>query len=89
MVLFSNYTKRTIKTKEGSKATDAKYRAEGSGERCIFTDERPAYVAKNRWGLPHEIYVGQDKTWRPFHEALNKASEGKYALPTNLQPVKE
>jgi hypothetical protein len=84
MVLFANYRKRTIKTKDGGKSGQDKFRAEGAGERCLYTDERPAYVAKNHWSLPHEIFVGQDKTWRPFHEALNQATGGKYALPSTL-----
>jgi len=82
MVLFANYKRRMVKVKEGGKGPD-KQRAEGTGERCLYTDERPAYLAKNRWGLPHEIYIGQDKTWAGFHQALNQATGGKYAVTAN------
>lgn len=84
MVLFANYKSRTIKTKDGGTKGESKYRAEGSGERVLYTDERPAYLAKNRWGLPHEIYIGQDKTWAAFHQALSQATGGRYALPAHL-----
>jgi hypothetical protein len=86
MVLFANYRKRTIKTKDGGPKGDSKFRAEGTGERCLYTEERPAYLAKNRWGLPHEIYLGQDKTWAAFHQALNQSTGGRYQLPSKLNP---
>lgn len=85
MVLFANYRRRTVKTKDGGAKGQDKFRAEGSGERCLYTDERPAYLAKNRWGLPHEILVGQDKTWGAFHQVLNAATGGRYPLPTTMQ----
>lgn len=84
MVLFANYKRRLIKTKDGGKSGQDKHRAEGTGERVIFTDERPAYVAKNRWSLPHEIHIGQDKTWGAFHHALNVATNGKYPIPETI-----
>ena len=82
MVLFMNYRFRTIKTKDGGKSGADKFRGEGAGERVIYTEERPAYLAKNRWSLQPEILIGQDKTWAPFHKALNTATNGRYALPT-------
>lgn len=81
MVLFTNYRFRTIKTKDGGKSGQDKFRGDGSGERMIYTEERPAYLAKNRWSLPPEIYIGQDQTWSAFHKALNTATNGRYALP--------
>lgn len=84
MVLFANYRRQSIKTKDGGTKGDDKFRAVGTGERCLFTDERPAFLAKNRWALPHEIFIGQDKTWAAFHQALNQATGGKYALPSTL-----
>lgn len=80
-VLFCNYRRRLMKTKDGGQKGQDKFRAEGSGERVIHADERPAYVAKNRWGLPHEIFIGTDKTWSAYHEALHKATGGRYVVP--------
>lgn len=79
MVLFCNYKTRVHSADVGFNK-EVK-RGEGSGERVIYTEERPAYLAKNRWGLPPEIYIGQDKTWAAFHKELNKATGGRYAVP--------
>ena len=50
IVLFANYRVSTIKSDVGfnKKVT----RALGSGERVLYTAERPAFLAKNRYGLP-------------------------------------
>lgn len=76
MVLFTNY-KTNIEKTEGGFNKEVK-RGTGNGERIIYTEERPAFLAKNRWGLPAEIYIGQDKTWSAFHQALKEATNGKY-----------
>ncbi|MDO8605938.1 MAG: AAA family ATPase [Phaeospirillum sp.] len=49
-VLFANYRISTVKSDVGfnKKVT----RALGSGERVLYTAERPAFLAKNRYGLP-------------------------------------
>jgi len=50
-VLYMTYdfiVKKTDNTMQKKKAV-------GSGQRIIFTDERPAFVAKNRYGMPHRI----------------------------------
>ena len=54
-------------------------KAIGDGSRVVYCASRPAYTAKSRWPMPDEIYVGQDLTWAPFHEALKEASGGLYA----------
>jgi len=52
-VLFANYRVSTVKTDVGfnRKVT----RALGSGERLLHTAERPAFLAKNRYGLPDTL----------------------------------
>lgn len=79
MVLFCNYKTRIHSTDVGFQK-EVK-RGEGSGERVIYTEERPAYLAKNRWGLSPEIYIGADKTWSAFHRELNRATGGRYQVP--------
>ncbi|MBF0589163.1 MAG: ATP-binding protein [Magnetococcales bacterium] len=52
-VLFANYRVSTTKSDVGfNKKVN---RAVGSGERLLFSQERPAFLAKNRYGLPHEL----------------------------------
>lgn len=53
IVLFANYA--TIVKKEDKGFGTERKRAIGSGERVLYTEERPAFVAKNRYGLPAEI----------------------------------
>lgn len=84
MLLFTNYERRILKSK--SATGDERTRAEGTGDRVIYTDERPAFLAKNRWSLPPKIYIGQDKTWTGFHQALHTATAGRYR-PDLAKPV--
>ena len=49
-VFFANYRIGTTKTDVGFKKEVR--RAIGSGERVLYTQERPAFTAKNRYGLP-------------------------------------
>ena len=71
MVLFCNYNVGIKKADTGFGNT--KTRGEGTGKRNIYTEERPAFFAKNRYGLPPKIKIGDDKTWSKFHEEFNKA----------------
>ena len=67
VVLFANYRISTVKSDIGfnKKVT----RALGSGERLLFTAERPAFIAKNRYGLPDTLPMN----WQAFHEAMPRA----------------
>jgi hypothetical protein len=62
-ILFANYKKSTMKTESrGGQRT----RAVGSGERLLYTEERPAWLAKNRYGLPPEMEL----SWGEFVKCL-------------------
>jgi hypothetical protein len=50
-VLFASYRVYVVKDDGPRKKT----RGIGDGERVVYTAERPAYVAKNRLNLPHEL----------------------------------
>ncbi|MBF0182237.1 MAG: ATP-binding protein [Magnetococcales bacterium] len=52
-VLFANYRIATTKAEVGF--GQRVNRAVGTGERVLFTQERPAFLAKNRYGLPPEM----------------------------------
>ena len=64
VVLFANYRISTVKSDVGfnRKVT----RALGSGERVLYTAERPAFLAKNRYGLPDSLPL----SWAAFAEAM-------------------
>jgi hypothetical protein len=52
-VLFANFKTYTTETDVGFKKKVR--RGIGTGERAMFTEERPAFIAKNRYGLPAEL----------------------------------
>ena len=52
-ILFANYRVSTTQVDTGFNNT--KTRAIGSGDRLLFTEERPAFIAKNRFAMPAEI----------------------------------
>ena len=64
VVLFANYRISTVKSDIGfnKKVT----RALGSGERVLYTAERPAFLAKNRYSLPDSLPL----SWAAFAEAM-------------------
>ena len=53
VVLFANYKTKVINVREG--AQGAKGKGKGTAERVIYTETRPAFDAKNRFGLPFEM----------------------------------
>lgn len=57
---FVSYTERDANTK--------RVKAFGDGSRIIYTEHRPAFDAKNRYGLPFEIPL----SWDDFHAAAVK-----------------
>lgn len=70
-VLFASYKIYTKETEEGFN----KKRAQGigTGERTIRTQERPAYIAKNRLRLPDELPL----EWKAYAHFFNNKKEGK------------
>lgn len=74
MILFVNYKAHVVKKDN----TNSVGKARGSGDRVIFTQERPAYLAKSRWPLDQEIFIGNDPTWEAFHNNFKEVTEGAY-----------
>jgi hypothetical protein len=64
IVLFANYRVSTVKAEVGfnKKVT----RALGAGERLVYASERPAFLAKNRYGLPDTLPL----SWDALAEAM-------------------
>lgn len=75
IILFGNYK---VYTREVNK-TSERVIAEGSGERLLFTEERPAHWGKNRYGLPFELQF----SFSAFAKALTEAN-GKSGKQTEL-----
>jgi hypothetical protein len=60
-VLFTNY--KVFTRKDGTGFNERKLGV-GSGERVIYTNEKPAHLAKNRLGLPDEIPLAFAEYWK-------------------------
>lgn len=63
-VLFANY--RTIVKKDEVGFNKTNNRGISTGERLLYTAERPAYMAKNRYSLPESIPL----SWEAFEQAI-------------------
>lgn len=72
-VLFARYKTYVKKVEEGS---DDKARALGTGERIVYTEERPSFKAKNRYGLPPEMNFTKN-FWNEFMIAAGKGDKGE------------
>jgi len=66
-VLFANY--KTVVKKEDLGFNKERGRAISNGERLIYTQEKPAYLAKNRYSLPDSCKL----EWSAFSDAMAKA----------------
>lgn len=62
IILFANYKTNTVKEKINKDVN--RNRAIGSGQRVLYTEERPAFKAGNRYNLPAEIiFDKQGECW--------------------------
>ena len=82
IVLFANYRISTVKADvDFNKKVN---RAMGSGERVIHSAERPAFLAKNRYGLPETLPLD----WQSFAQAMPEVIKPMLltnpVTPTNL-----
>lgn len=64
-VLFCNYRVLTKETEVGFNKEVR--RGITTGERLMYTTEKPAYLAKNRYGLPDQLPL----SWESFAAAIN------------------
>lgn len=52
-----------------------KNKGKGSGERWLFTDQRPAFWAKNKNNLPPKIPFPQVGAWATYQQAIAEANK--------------
>jgi len=65
-VLFANY--KTIVKRDDVGFNKTVARGISTGERLLYTSERPAYQAKNRYGLPESLPL----SWEAFESAIKR-----------------
>lgn len=68
-VLFTNY--KTLVRKDDVGFNKQVARGVSTGERLLYTQETPAYYAKNRYGLPSSLPLG----WAPFFNAITQGGK--------------
>lgn len=83
-MFFADYVKTVIAT--GREGQD-RHRAVGKGDRVIYTEERPAFYAKNRYSLPPVLPFLKGQGWNTFVTEQAKAHAAKAASPAAMQPV--
>lgn len=67
MVLFANFKTSVTRTDVGMKKV---VRGVGAGTRALYTEERPAFLAKNRHNLPSELPL----SWEALASAMAASS---------------
>lgn len=67
------FNARMVSTvKQDPKDPKSHVRGVGGGQRVIYTEERPAYLAKNRYGMPAQIMLPDNpaEAWRAVEQHL-------------------
>lgn len=64
-VLFASAKAFAIETDSGKTV------GKGSGERALYTEERPHHLAKNRWSLPYELPLKWDSFAAAYASKIN------------------
>jgi hypothetical protein len=79
-VLFANFKTKVINIREGVQG--AKGKGKGSAERVMYTESRPAFEAKNRFGLPFEMPLD----WKNFGAHVKAFYTPPVTDPAPLEP---
>lgn len=66
-ILFANY-KTIVRNEKSDSGQGSKNKAVGEGERLLYTEERPAFEAKNSYDLSAEIAMPKESPFEPFWE---------------------
>jgi len=74
-VLFATYKVHVKQTDEGFDRV--KTRGIGTGERILYTTERPSHVAKNRLSLPDELPLDWEEYAKHFNTDTGNSTDGK------------
>lgn len=91
-IFFANY--RTTVTQEDVGFNQKRKRAIGSGQRVLYTQEKPAFIAKNRYRLPESIPFDHNvwdvlSTYIPFLQNMGTDAQNEPAYTQEAQPQTE
>lgn len=90
VMLFANYE---VKVRKQENAIDkSKYKAvkihTEENPRVVYTEERPAYIAKNRYSLPPVLPFPKNESWAVFEQAMDDGIKGTEKLVAKLKGAK-
>lgn len=81
-ILFMNY--EVLKISEDDK------RAQGAGVRMMYSQERPQFQAKNRYGLPYRMVIPQGEGWKTLITAIKSGEpEAVDTLVAEIEGLKK
>ena len=86
-VLFANYQIFTTKTDVGFNKKVV--RGIGGDSRLMYTEERPAFKAKNRYGLPPELPFVKGQAWDTLMEAIRAGRPQPKEITTEDTKIKK
>ncbi len=66
---YKTFVKKEVVANAGAKTPTTKSKALATAERLLYTGEKPAHLAKNRFNLPGELPL----TWAAFEDAMTQA----------------
>lgn len=71
MCLFGRFRGHAVKDEDARDKKKTRTRGVGTGERVLYTERRPAWLAKNRYGLPPEIpNVPREGGWQILQDLI-------------------
>lgn len=77
IILFANYYVG-VKKEDKAFSKEGRRRAVGTGDRILYTEERPAFMAGNRYSLPSEIPFTKDGSyWEEIAKAVPFFNRGE------------
>jgi hypothetical protein len=86
-MLFANYEVKVRKQENAidkSKGKAVKIYTE-ENPRVVYTEERPAFIAKNRYSLPPVLPFPKNDSWAAFADAMDQGIESTEELVAKLK----
>lgn len=88
VILFANH--KVLTTSEDAGFNKKRTRALNTSERVLYTEERPAFVAGNRYGFPTELEMSWSAIESAYQDSMNRLSQPAPKRKSNkTQPVTE
>jgi len=81
-LLFAKWEEHIVRDKDSFDKNKSTARGVGQGKRLVFTEERPAWWAKNRYNLPFQMNL----SWPELQDAIVAGMNGPIQTPEIPEP---